>query len=148
MHCLACTLSHFMVTKHAEKSTRCTFYHPFASNTINRSFFPSMCVRMCVFVPVCLCFDVHLSVAARMCPRVCCGVLCYVLLSPPQSVLNWNSVLLWVDYEATAARSSVSCMKYDYRYRDWVKMWFDCCRSPKDIISLFDWMAGMVWGRR
>ena len=43
-------------------------------------------------------------------------------------------VYIYIDYEATAARSSVSCVKYDYRYRDWVKMWFDCVLW----MSLFD----------
>ena len=101
----------------------------------NPSFpFLIVCARAheCVCVCPCARVDVHLSVAAG-----CCCVLC--LLSPPQSALNWNSVLLWVDYEATAARSSVSCVKYDYR--DWVKMWFDCVLW----MALFDWMTGMVW---
>ena len=32
--------------------------------------------------------DVHLSVEARALQQMCCGILCWVLLSPPQSVLN------------------------------------------------------------
>ena len=82
-------------------------------------FFP---FPQCVLLRTCM----HACVLMCVCPwpHVWCGVLYCVLLSPPQSVINWNSVLLWVDYEATAAHSSVSCVKYDYRYRDWVKT--DC----------------------
>ena len=67
---------------------------------------------------MCVCVDVHLSEAARARPRVCCSVLC--LLSPPQSALNYFLYIFFfiVDYEATAARSSVNCVKSDYRYRD------------------------------
>ena len=55
---------------------------------------------MCECVRACVCVwggggvrgggggDVHLSVEARARPRMCCGVLYWVLLSPPQSVLN------------------------------------------------------------
>ena len=53
-----------------------------------------VCVRARAYVPVCMC--------------VC--VLCCVLLSPRQSVLNWNSALLWEDHKATASCSSVSDM--------------------------------------
>ena len=95
----------------------------------------------------CVCVDVN-------CPwqrervRVCVVVYC-VVLSPSQSVLNWNSVLLWTDYEATAARSSVSCVKYDYRYRDeWKCGLIVCCGCPVGIILLFGWMAGIVWRDR
>ena len=95
--------------------------------------------HVCVCVCVCVCAFVRGSMRVPMCVLLCI-VLC--LLSLHQSALNWNSVLLWVDYEATAASSSVSCVKYDYRYRDWVKMWFNW-------MSLFDWMAGMVrWDKR
>ena len=54
----------------------------------------SACVRACVCGVVEGCGgrggggDVHLSVEARARPRMCCGVLYWVLLSPPQSVLN------------------------------------------------------------
>ena len=47
---------------------------------------------------------------------------------------------VYIDYEATAARSSVSFVKYDYSYRDWVKMWFDCVLW----MSLFD-SEWLVW---
>ena len=98
-----------------------------------------LCARarthVCVYMCVLMCICPWQRVRAHVC---CCG-LC--LLSPPQSALNWNFVLLWVDYKTTAACSSVSSVKYDYRYRDRVKMWFDCVLW----MSLFDWMAGMVW---
>ena len=132
------TLARFVtnvVTKRVERSTRCKFGHSFARNTITSFSFPRQvvclchvcarsrvcvgvlkrtcfCAHECVCVPerTCLrthmCVDMHLSVAARTRTRVCCCVLC--LWSLPQSALNWTSVLLWVDYEATAACSSVS----------------------------------------
>ena len=104
--------------------------------TLQSAFTFPRCVCVYPRARVCCCAFVHGSMRAH--PRV--------LLSPPQSALNWNSVLLW-EYEATAARSSVSCVKYDHRYRDWVKMWFDCVlwMSRRYII---DWMAGMVWWDR
>ena len=79
-----------------------------------------VCVRArpCGCVPVRVCAFVRGSARAPACVLLCI-VLC--LLSPPQAALNWNSVLLRVDYEATAARSSVSCVKYDYRY--WETEW-------------------------
>ena len=116
--------------------------------------FPScivcVCVYVCMHLSVCACAQVCVCTCVCVCicpwqrarPRVCCCVLC--LLSLPQSALKWNSVLLWVDYGTTAAHSSVSCVKYDYKYRDWVKMWFDCVLW----MSLFDWMACMVWWDR
>ena len=145
--CTACTFCHNVVTKCAERSTRCTFCHSFTSNTITCFPFLIVCVyvrvcvcaraHVCVFVCaranvcVCVCVDVHLSVAARVFVALC-------LLSPPQSALNWNSVLLWVDHKATAARSSVSCVKYDYRYRDLSEnvAWL-CCGCP----CLIEWLA-------
>ena len=89
-------------------------------------------------VCMCVCVDVHLSVTARTHMCVVCIVLC--LLSPPQSALNWNSVLLWVDYEATAARSSVSCVKYDYRYieTEW-KCGLIVCRGCPCLIEWLVW---------
>ena len=47
-----------------------------------------VCVCVCVCVRECMCVDMNLSVEARKRPRVCCGVVCVFLLSPPQSVLN------------------------------------------------------------
>ena len=76
----------------AEKSTRCTFCHAFASNTIIclSLLWLCVCVRtrafVCVFPRTRVCVDVHLSVAARARPRMLCIVLC--LLSPPQSALD------------------------------------------------------------
>ena len=85
--------------------TRCTFYHPFASNTIICLSFPSLCVcvcvcarahvyafvcasahaartlaRACVRACVCawVCVDVHLSVAPR---APACVLLCIVFIS-------------------------------------------------------------------
>ena len=58
----------------------------------------------------------------------------FILLFPPQSVLNWNSVLLWKDYEATAALSSV---KHDYR--DSV-LWMS---QRYTIVSLNGWSSLM-----
>ena len=78
-----------MVTKCAERSSCCTFRHPFS--------LPSMCVCPCAHA----CMRVCVLICVCPWPHVWCGVLYCVLLSPPQSVINWNSVLLWVDYEAT-----------------------------------------------
>ena len=123
--------------------TACTFCHSGTFCHYVVFAHTSACARVCMCVCVCVCVDVHLSVAAR--PRVCCCVLCWVYYPRLSAALNWNYVLLWVDYEATGARSSVSCVKYDYRYRDRVKMWFDCVLW----MSLFNWMAGMVrWDKR
>ena len=97
--------------------------------------FPSLyaCVCVCARARVCVCVSAHIHV------RVRCGdvllsvaaaplalasvsvvVYCVVFHYPRLNhwVLNWNFVLLWVDYESThASRSSaVSCVKYDYRY--------------------------------
>ena len=63
---------------------------------------PSMCVCVCACACVC----------------VCCVVF---LLSPRQSVLNWNSVLFSVDHQSPAACRSVSCVKqaiWQYRLGD------------------------------
>ena len=60
-------------------------------------------VRTCVCV--CVRARAHLSVATRA----------------PTSIsakLKFCIVCVYIDYEATAARSSVSCVKYDYSYRD------------------------------
>ena len=91
-----------------------------------------MCVCTRAHVCVCWCAFVHGSMRAH--PRV--------LLSPPQSALNWNSVLLWEEYEATAAHSSASCVKYEYRYTEteWKCGLIVCCGCPVGI-SLIEWLA-------
>ena len=62
-------------------------------------------------------------------------IMCCVLLSTRQSVLNWNSVLLWVDYKATATCSSVSRVKCCYNYRDRAIVWLDrvSCMSSRKV---------------
>ena len=93
-------------------------------------------VCVCVCQCVCVCAFVRGSACAPANVFMCC-----VLLSPPQSVLNWNWFRCFgVDYEATAARSSVSCVKYDYR--GWVKIicgLIVCCGCPLGIIC---WLNG------
>ena len=81
---------------------------------------------------VCVYFDVHLSVAAH----VCCGVLCFIIPASISAKLKFRIALNRL--RGYCSCSSVSSVKYDYRYRDWVKMWFDCavliifiqCYSP------------------
>ena len=116
MHCLHVLPLRYVLSLRGDKTCRKVHslhvLSPFASNTRICPSLPLVCafvcVCVCVFVCVhayayarmrarvcvCVCVDVHLSVAARARPRVCCGVLCCVLLSAPQSVLNSNSVLL------------------------------------------------------
>ena len=84
-----------------------------------------VCARVYARVHVCVCVyvDVHLSV------EVCvhghrCGVLCCVILSPPLSM----KFCIGVNYEATAARSSMSCQCG----------LIVCCGCPVGIISFFD----------
>ena len=77
----------------------------------------------CAHVCVCVCVDVHLSVA----PRAPACVFCIVFIFPASISAKLKfciALCIYIDYEATAARSFVSCVKYDYRYRDSVKMWF------------------------
>ena len=125
------------VTTRTERSTRCTFCHSFASNTVTCLFLSPqlcVCVRVCVCVCVCVCararaltcaclcvpartcmcvcLDVHLSVAAR---ALACVWLRIVFIIPASIS---PKLKFCIAYEATAARSSVSCVKYDYRYRD------------------------------
>ena len=70
-----------------------------------------------------------MAVSTPMC------VLCIVFIIPASISAKLKfCIALCIDYEATAARSSVSCVKYDYRYRDWIQMWFDCVLW----MSLFD----------
>ena len=107
--CTACTFCrsgtfyHYVVAKHDDRSTRCTFCHSFASSTITCLFLSSLCVlflllfvclcaraHVCVFVcaraQVCLRARAHVCVCVlmcvcpwqRACPRVCCCVLCCV----------------------------------------------------------------------
>ena len=73
---------------------------------------------VCAHAHVCVCVDVHLSVAPR---APACVLLCIVFIIPASinAKLKFCTALcIYIDYEATAARSSVSCVKYDYRYRD------------------------------
>ena len=92
--------------KFAERSTHCTFCHAFARNTIIGLSLLWICV--CAHARVCLCVPARTCVgrafvrgSARARAPVC--VVC--LLSPPQSALDRNSVLLRVDYRATAAHN-------------------------------------------
>ena len=55
---------------------------------------------------VCVCVDVHLSVAPR---APACVLLCVVFIIPASVSARLKFCI---------ARSSVSCMKHDYRYRD------------------------------
>ena len=72
------TCCHYVVTKHAERSTRCTFCHSFASNTVTCLFLSSLCVCVCVCactltcVSLCVC-HVRMCVCthARTCTCVC-----------------------------------------------------------------------------
>ena len=104
--CAACTFCHcgtfcqYVVTKRAERSTRCTFCHSFASSTIIYLSLPScahpvcaraqVCLRararvcvcvggwmggwVCVCVRVCWCAFVRDSARARLCVVVYCVV--------------------------------------------------------------------------
>ena len=76
-----------------------------------------VCVCVCVYVCVRERACVHLSVAARARPRMCCGVLCFIIPASISAKLK-VCIQLGIDFEATqAARNSVSCVKYDYRHR-------------------------------
>ena len=109
---------HHVVTNCAKRFTCCMICLSFASTIIICFPIPMMCVCVCV----CVCaYFMHMCVYVErergkewahvhVSECVCC-----VLLSMRQSVLNWNSVLLWVDYKAAAACSSVSCVEYDYK---------------------------------
>ena len=70
-----------------------------------------LCARAHVYV--CVCLDVHLSVAAR---ALACVLLRRIVFIIPASISP--KLKFCIAYEATAARSSVCCVKYDYRYRD------------------------------
>ena len=135
-----------MVTKCAERSSCCTFRHPFS--------LPSMCVCPCAHacMRVCVCVDMRLSMTA-------CVVWCIVLRSIiPTSI---SDKLKFCIALSRLRGYWVSCVKYDYRYRDWVKIWSDCvlwmshrksglivcCGCPIGII-MFNWMAGMIWWDR
>ena len=129
MHCLHVLSPRF---------TRCTICDSFTSNTIIclSSFFDIyiyVCVCACACVCVCVCVCVYLCVRAcvHACVRACC-----VLLSPRHSVLNWYSVLLWVDRKATAAWSAMNCVKYDCIETEWT-----CCMSYEYVRSIID----MIW---
>ena len=62
------TFCHHLVTKHAERSTRCTFCHPFTSNTIiSLSFSLGVCVCVCVCVRACVRACVCVCVRVRVC---------------------------------------------------------------------------------
>ena len=67
-----------------------------------------------------------------MCVCVCvcvCARARTVLLSPRQSVLKTESVLLW-------ACSSVSCLRYDSIEKDWVTVSCVCSFSCDDWYGL------------
>ena len=73
--CHSSMFCHYMVTKRAERSTRCTFCHSFASKTITCLFLSSLSVCVCLCVPVCMCVCAHECV--RMCVCVCvCVCVC------------------------------------------------------------------------
>ena len=99
--CYCGTFCHYVVTKRAERSTRCTFCHSFASNTII-CLFP---IPRCVCVCVCVCERAHVSCVyprgagvcahararARVCVCACvrgsahapaCVLLCIVFIIP------------------------------------------------------------------
>ena len=67
MFCHADTFCNYMVTKRAERSTRCIFCHPFASNTIIYLSLPTLCVCVRARTHVCLRVDAR----ARVCLCVC-----------------------------------------------------------------------------
>ena len=155
MFCHSGTFCHYVVTKRAERSTRCTFCHSFASNTC-LSFPRCVCVcvllvclcvcarsrvyvfvcarahvclcaraRACVCVCVCVRVRVRVCVLMCICPwqraraRLCVVVYCVVFIIPASISARLKfCIALSINSKATAARSSVSCVKYDYRYRD------------------------------
>ena len=104
-----CELCHHAVTNRAERFTRCTFCHPFTSNTIicipaSLDVCVRACVRACVRVCVCVCVCacvcecLCVCVSVRACVYVCvrmharvraCVRVCVCVVLPPrQSVLN------------------------------------------------------------
>ena len=103
---------------------------------------PAARARMCVSAPVCVCVFVCVCVCSYpwQCAHAAANVLwCCVLLSPPQSVLNWNSVLVWADFESTAASSSLSCQwnMTIHTETEWKCGLIVCCGCPVGIISCY-----------
>ena len=80
--CTACTFCrsgtfyHYVVAKHDDRSTRCTFCHSFASSTIICLSLLSCCLCVCVCARaracarVCLCVSAHVCLCARARARV------------------------------------------------------------------------------
>ena len=149
-HVFLCFFAH-VVTKRAERSTRCTFCHSFASNTITCLFLSSLCVCVCVrarahsHVCVCVCVCVCSCAFVRGSARApVCVLLCIVLylLYPPQSALNWNSILLWVTrrVQLPVALWAVWNMTIDIE-TEWKCGLIVCCGCP----CLIKWVW---WDRR
>ena len=63
--CHSGTFCHYVMTKRTERSTRCTFCHPFASNIIICLSLLSMCLSACVRAPVCVCVHPCVCIVLR-----------------------------------------------------------------------------------
>ena len=95
--CPSSTFCHYVVTKCTERSTHCTFCHPFASNTKFGLSLPSMCVCVCAHVCVCVC--------VFWCAFVCgsaCVLWCIVFYYPASISAELKfCIALWAVWNMT-----------------------------------------------